>query len=315
MTLHDAGSYTGWMIGRRLFVVAVVLCGLLSLARPHAQAIQRGLYVSVTDQAGTPVPDLGPSDFIVKEDGLAREVLRVGPAEEPMQIAILVDNSQAARNDIGLIRQALPEFVTAMTAPNEAGRRNQLAIIGVGERPTILANYSSSPAELQKGINRIWSLPGSGTYLLDGIVETSQGFKKRSATRPVMIAITREAVEYSNRHFDQVLDPLHASGAAFYALAIGQPSTSLSDEARNRSIVLDRGPTTTGGYREQLLTPMALEGKLKLLANQLTHEYLVTYARPQSLIPPEQVTIAAKNPALKARGTPINDEASHERGR
>ena len=54
------------------------------------------MYVSVLDKAGAPVPDLGPADFIVREDNVAREVLRVAPATDPMQIAILVDNSQAA---------------------------------------------------------------------------------------------------------------------------------------------------------------------------------------------------------------------------
>ena len=58
------------------------------------------MYVSALNDAGAPVPDLGPSDFIVREDNMAREVLRVEPAVEPMQIALLVDTSQAARNDI-----------------------------------------------------------------------------------------------------------------------------------------------------------------------------------------------------------------------
>ena len=78
--------------------------------------MQRSLYVSVLNDAGAPVPDLGPSDFIVREDGLAREVLRVAPATDPMQIAVLVDNSQAARDDIADMRKALQAFVTAMTA-------------------------------------------------------------------------------------------------------------------------------------------------------------------------------------------------------
>ena len=62
------------------------------------------MYVSVLNEQGFPVPDLGPSDFIVREDGVAREVLRVAPAIEAMQIAVLVDNSAAARNDISRAR-------------------------------------------------------------------------------------------------------------------------------------------------------------------------------------------------------------------
>jgi len=55
----------------------------------------------------------------------------------------------------------LPAFVTALTDPNESGARNQVALIAFGERPTVFTEYTSSPAELQKGINRIWAQRGS----------------------------------------------------------------------------------------------------------------------------------------------------------
>jgi len=289
--------------------VFLLLAGALTApAHVAGQALQRSLYVSVVNDAGAPVPDLGPADFVVREDNVTREVLRVAPADEPMQIAILVDNSAASRDNIAHFRTALPPFVTALTNPNASGAKNQVAIIAVGERPTILTEYTSSPTELQKGINRIWSLPQTGAYLLDAILETVTGFKKREAKRPVIIAITQEGTEFSYGHYDQVLGPLRDSGAAFYALVLGHPNGSLSDEARSRNVVLDEGTRATGGSREQLLTPMALPPKLKTLGDQLTHQYLVTYARPDSLIPPEHVTVAAAKSGLTARGTPVKEK-------
>jgi hypothetical protein len=266
------------------------------------------LFVSVLDQNGAPVPDLGPSDFVVKEDNVTREVLRVVPATDPMQIAVLVDTSQAARDQISFIRQALPPFAAAMTAPSDNNKSSEVAIIGIGERPTILSEYSSDPARVKKGIDRIWSLQGSGMYLLDGIVEVSQGLKKREAMRPVIIGIATAGVEYSNRHHDQVIDPMKGIGAAFYMLALGQPDTSLSIESRERAAVYDEGTRVTGGYQEQLLTGMALGPKLLQLADQLKHQYKLTYSRPESLIPPEKVTVSAAKPGLTARGTPVKDQ-------
>ena len=100
-----------------------------------------------------------------------------------------------------------------------------------------------------------------------------------------------------------MLEPLRDSGAPFYALMIGTPSGDISDEGRSRSIVVDRGPNETGGRRDQLLSGMALNDRLKQLATQLTHQYRVTYARPQSLIPPERVTVSTPRVGLIARGT------------
>src|SRR5438046_1424668 len=111
---------------RRRFAAAAIVLASLSLARPirvGAQQSLRSMYVSVVDQAGAPVAGLGPSDFMVREDNAAREVLRVAPADEPMQVAVLVDTSQTARDDISYMRTALPPFVTALTNPNEAGDR------------------------------------------------------------------------------------------------------------------------------------------------------------------------------------------------
>jgi hypothetical protein len=295
------------MTNRRLAVVAlsVVACALAWTHTVDAQAIQRALYVSALNEAGAPVADLGPSDFIVREDNIAREVLKVEPAVAPMQIAVVVDTSQGARDDIAHMRTALPAFVTALTSGEV---KNETAIIAIGERPTVYTNYTFNQAELKKGIDRIWSVQGSGAYLLDGIIEICQGFKKRGAQRPVIVAILSEGPELSNRQHDQVLEPLRASGAAFHAITLGRPSTSLSDEARERNIVLDEGPRATGGRREELLTAMALGGKLAQLADELTHQYKVTYARPQSLIPPERVTVAAAKAGLTARGTLIKEE-------
>ena len=266
------------------------------------------MYVSVVDRDGTPVPDLAPSDFVVKEDNLTREVLRVTPAEEPMQIALLVDTSQAATEHISHIRTALPPFAVDMTNPNPGGRKSEVAIIGIGERPTILSEYSSDPKQIQKGIDRIWALRQSGMYLLDAIIEVTQGLKKREAARPVMIAIATSGREFSNRVHDQAIDPLKATGTAFYALMLGQPDTGLSTESRERAMVLDLGTAVTGGYHEQLLTAMSLGPKLKQLATQLTHQYKVTYSRPESLIPPEKITVGAAKAGLVARGTPIREE-------
>lgn len=297
------------MSSRRLLpaVFTLVAAALAGSAHLGAQAIQRALYVSVLDEAGNPIRALQPTDVVVREDNVAREVLRVAPADEPMQIAVLIDTSTASRDNISHFRTALPPFITALTNPNAAGTKNQVAIVAFGERPTIVAEYTSNVAELQKGINRLWSLPATGAYLLDAILEVTQGLKKREARRPVIIAITQEGTELSYRQYDQVLGPLRDSGAAFYALMIGTPSGALNDEARSRNIVVDEGTRTTGGYREQLLTPMAIAGKLKTLADQLTHQYLVTYAHPQSLIPPEKVTVTAAKPGVTARGTLVKD--------
>jgi hypothetical protein len=310
MQFTRVSTYTGLM--KRFMLVGVSAFAAFVLSHPatlRSQAIERSMYVSVVDQAGAPVPNLGPADFIVREDNLSREVLRVVPATDPMQIAILVDNSTPAAPLVPNIRRALPAFIEALTKPTASGRRNEVAVVTLGSRPAILANYSIDAAPLTKAVDRLWEDTfNSGYYLLNGIIEVSQGFKKREATRPVIVAITGEGAELSSRHPDQVLEPLRDSGAALHVISIGLPAGGISDEARDRDRVVDEGPRISGGTHTQLLVPSALPAKLQQLATVLTNTYRVIYAHPDSLIPPERVTVAARRADLTALGTPVKDQ-------
>jgi VWFA-related protein len=308
----DVRSRTGafkWSAEIRPLAAAFLLSAVtLASVSPLAQAVQKAMYVSVVDQAGAPVPDLGPSDFIVREDDVTREVVSVAPADEPMQVAVLVDTSNVAREHIPYLRDAVPTFVNTLIS----GPRNQVAIVGFGERPTILADYTSNSAVLKKATDLIWANPMSGPYLLDAILEISEGLTKREAPRPVIVAIAAEGQELSYRHDDQVLDRLRKSGAQLYVLMLGTPYSGRNEEARSREIVISRGPDDSGGRREQVLTAIGLGSRLKLLADQLRHQYRVTYSRPQTLIPPEKVTVRAKGAGRTARGALIKDSQARQ---
>jgi len=273
------------------------------------------MYVSVVDQAGNPVTDLAAADFVVREDNLSRGVLRVSPADDPMQIAILVDNSTAAREHVINLRNALPEFVDALLKPTAGGMRNQISIIGLAERPTVLADSTFDRDQLSKAISRIWEQSMSGYYLLDATREVIQGFKKRDAARPVIVALTTDGPELSFTGYHAVLDAIAQSNTAFHVISLGRPSNSTDDFSIARNTVIDQGTVQSGGSHDRLLTSLALGTKLQQLANVLTHEYRVTYAHPDSLIPPEKITVSTRRPNLIARGRPVKQSAQGAQAR
>lgn len=280
-----------------VWLVALLAAAASGLA---AQPQERSLYVSLVDKDGAPVLGAGPDAFLVREDGVRRELLRVRTASDPIQIALLVDTSQAATPAMQDIRKGVEAFVKEMAGPHE------IAIITIGERPTIQSDYTSNPKLLEKGIGRLFGTQGSGAYLLDAIVETATGLLKREAARPVIIAIATEGVEFSTRHFDTVLKALRDSGAAFHALVLPPQSNDVgNDETRNRNVVFDRGTTESGGRRTNLLSSMGIADELKEVGTELKAQYLLTYSRPQSLLQPERIEVKAANPVLTARGTPV----------
>jgi VWFA-related protein len=274
---------------------------LVAMSALRAQTLQRGIYTSVLDKDGNPVAGLTAADFVVREDNLAREVLRVEPATAPMQMALLVDNSARSGNTLRDIREAAAEFIKGVTG---TPMKNEVAVIAVAERATILVDYTTDQARLLKGAP-IFTQPGSGAYMLDGILETARGFKKREAGRPVMVAIATNGPELSNRYRDQVIGALKDVGASLHIVMVGTPPTDITtSEGRERAYIFSDGTEQTGGRYDNVLAPSALGARLKQVADELTHQYLVIYARPQSLIPPEHVKITSKRQDLTVRGTP-----------
>jgi VWFA-related protein len=285
---------------RAVFVTAsVAFVGAGTTAPAYAQAgvRERTIYTSVVDKNGEPVTRLGVDEFVVREDGARREVLRVTPATEPISIALLIDNSQAATDDIRNIRDGVTAFVQQMH------KEHEIAIIAIGDRPTILQDYTRNAELLKAAIGRLFAVPSAGMTLLDAIVETSKGLEKREGPRAVIVPVITDGTEFSNRHYRQVLDAMKASGAALHAVTIGTFPTSLDDPIRNRASVLDEGPRGTGGQRVSLLTSMAVEGALQKLARELSNQHKVVYGRPDSLLQPEAVTVTVTRPGLTARGT------------
>lgn len=261
------------------------------------QAAERRLYVSVVDEQGAPVTDLGVSDFNVREDGALREVLRVGRATDAMQIAVLIDDTQAATQAIPDERKALQAFVTALHDGNE------IALLAFGERPSVLVDYTSALPKLTAGVNRLFARPGAGSYLLEAIMETTKGFRAREAKRPVIVALTTEGEEFSNDYYVAVIDALHRSRAQFHAIvrSLGDTAGATSEGVRNRNMVLADGTQTTGGRRDYILADSAFTPKVEQLAAELKNQYLLVYARPHTLIPPEQLEVTVTRPGLTAR--------------
>lgn len=270
-----------------------------------AQSAERVLYVNVWDQATrAPITGLGTDAFAVREDGLAREVLRATPATSPMSVAIVVDNSEAATPTIADLRKALSGFVKALDGIGP------IAVVTVADRPTILRDYTTDPKQLHDAVNRVFALPGSGATLLDAIVEVSKGLSRRETDRAAMVIVTGENREFSNRHYQDVLEELAKGGAQMHALVLTGPGgTALTDEARNRASVLDLGPRASGGTREDILTSQAFDVKLQELAKILKSQHRVVYARPQTLIPPEKVEVSATKPGQVASGAPARGQA------
>jgi hypothetical protein len=283
------------------FIVAlaahvVPLAAGLPGAQDQPAGRTRAIYVSVEGRDGAPLAGLTRDGFIVREDGVAREVLKVERATAPVQIMLLVDDSAAADPMIADLRRGLNAFVDAMQGKAELG------LVTIGERPTSVTELTSNVDAIKKGVARVFSRPGSGAYFLEGLSDVARGLQRRETTRPHIVAvISEEGVEFSTLDAVNVLDRLYASRATLHVLSVGRPSGSMEDEIRQRNIAIADGTERTGGRRDQVLASSGLTEALKRVAAEIFNQYLVTYGAPDALIPPERVEVSVKTPGATAR--------------
>jgi VWFA-related protein len=261
----------------------------------------------VVDKDRHAVAGLAVADFVVKEDGASREVLRAGRTADPIDLAIIVDTSTAIQPYQNDVRKALTAFVTRMAGEHSAS----VALLAMADRPTILCDYTSSVAELTKAVQRIFAQPNAGTVFQDAVSDTVKGLRVHDNPRRAIVAITTEGTDFSNVPYERTLDALRESGASFHALVItDRTGAAVRDQlARERAIVIDEGTRATGGRRDDLLSSMALSDALTSLAEDLTQQYKVVYGRPGSLMPPKKIEVSVKRPDVETRATLVRPKS------
>jgi len=291
----------------RTIVWLLALVAGSALAHPAAaQTTEHTAYVSVLDADNHPVGGLDVPDFVVTEDGRTREVLRAGRTSDPIDLAVIIDNSFAAQPHINDMRRALEKFFETM-----ADRNATIALVGMADRPTVLMDYTSGAAETKKGIDKIFAQPGAGMVFQDTLSETLRGLMRRDNPRRAVLILTGEGTDFSNIPYRNTLDTIRESGAAVHVLQLTDRSLAraiVDDRVRERGLVIDEGTRMSGGRRQDVLSSMAYADALARVAEDLANQYKVVFGRPGVLVPPKAFAVTVKDKKLKARGTLVREK-------
>jgi hypothetical protein len=266
-----------------------------------AQGRTQHIYVSATDKAGLPVRSLTAADFTIKEDGRDREVLGLAPATAPLQVALLIDNSQSTMGMVAELRQGMANFVAAMLKANP---QTTISLATFGDRPTPVEGFTSAAPPLIRAVQRTFPVSGSGAYFTDAVIDASKALKKEGGPRPVVVAFVNEAgEEFSNSSRRQAIEALQNAGAQMWVVVMqGTGSLPMTQEARDRAALVGDTTNDSGGTSLQLLNRISFPDKMVELAGLLNTQLEVTYGRPEQLIPASKldVKVAAKDVKLRA---------------
>jgi hypothetical protein len=96
--------------------------------------------------------------------------------------------------------------------------------------------------------------------------------------------------------FDAVAD---AKASLWVVARQGFSSSTASPENRERAMVIGDVTTRSGGRNSIVFDGSALKGRFAEVASQLLSQFVVTYGRSETLVPPEKLEIRLVNQDLK----------------
>ena len=272
--------------------VAIALAFMPALAA--RQDSQKTIYVTVLDENNVPITDLKPEEIGVFEGGVQRAIVSAKRATAPMSILMLGDTSkvaggggvdqrktaQAAGEMIRDLRAAFSEFSKDILA---ASPESELGVMEFGQAAILITNFTSKPADIEKGITRLFPKPDADSVLLEAIMEGAKELDKRKNMRRAMISINIEpGNEASREPPNNILKSLAQSRAPLYSISLQKGD--LRDQ--RRGVVLPQLAQQTGGRHQIIVGQSALVGLAKGVAAGLINQYEITYTRPAGPMPP-----------------------------
>ena len=283
---------------RDKFALAAGLAGLVavSVSTPSAsqrETRERGILVGVSTSSDAPVTDMKVTDFTVRENDIAREVIRVSPAPPPSHVYLLIDDSQATQGLSNFLRPALTATISKLAALEPAP---QQAFMTFGERPNRRVDFTPNPEALLKVAGGLFPVTGSGAYLLQAITDITKDLKKREAASPVIFAFVSESgPEFSSELHRQVADALRSAGASLWVVTLQRgPIAMEASAARERASVLGDVTRDSGGMNKVVLSAQGIEQGFNTVTALLKSRYLVTYGRPDSTVPPDKIEVTSR---------------------
>ena len=299
----------------RSWTLLVLPVAFLLVVRPslaaRVQGTDKTIFIAVVDGAGKSAPGLTVRDIAVREDNVDREVVSVKPASQPLYLYILGDTSRQAGNQgmmgretasggTELIRDIRGSLAQGVKKLFEQSPDSQVAVMEFGQAAITITKFTNKPADVTKGINRFFPKPDAGSVLLEALVEASKVLAKAPSPRRAIISINIEPGEEESRQEPQkIMDALRESGATLWSVSLQK------GQLRNpsRDIVLNRLTQVSGGRREFLIGPSAIESMIKLYVDILCSQYEVTYKRPASSAKVEAVQVGVGRPGLKVHAS------------
>jgi len=242
-------------------VDTVVTKGLAFAETVDVELVQ--VTVSVTDGKNKYVRGLPQTAFRVYEDGQPQKVSHFASENLPLDLVLAVDVSSSMKEAMPKVREAVKEFLKALTP------RDQVSVLGFNDTIFTLTRRTTDPDQRLKAVDRL--APWGATALYD-VVIAGTDMLGRGQGRKAMLVFSDGEDQGSHASLADAERKLEASDVTLYVIAQGR-GTKMAALKK----VMTRLAGASGGRALVTEKPEELRAAFADLLEELSNQYLLGY--------------------------------------
>jgi Ca-activated chloride channel family protein len=278
--------------------ILVFVTSLAALAQDRDSTIKVdvklvNVFVTVTDDHGSPVAGLNKEDFSLQEDGKDQKIAVFDRESAlPLSIVLAVDTSLSTRKDLPLELASAKHFAHTILRPVDA-----LALYEFSEVVNEITPFTSDLKRIDSAVDRIRL--GSATALYDALYLGAQALDPRQG-RKVMVVITDGGDTVSKVDYKEAVRSAQEAEAIVYSIIVVPVEASAGRDTGGEHALVTLSEETGGKYFYATSVPQ-LEDAFRKISDELRTQYLLAYYPSQRLADSE-----FRRLEVKVSGTPAN---------
>jgi Ca-activated chloride channel family protein len=233
------------------------------------------VFVTVTDEHGSPVGSLKKENFDLQEDG-REEKIAVFQKESalPLSIVLAIDTSLSTRKDLPLEVQSARRFASAILRPVDA-----VSVYGFSEVVSEVVSFTSDLKRIDRGIDHIKL--GAATALYDALYLGAEALDSRQG-RKVMVVITDGGDTVSKTDYKEALRAAQEAEAIVYSIIVVPVESNAGRDTGGEHALIQMSEDTGGKYFYASSLPQ-LDQAFQKISDELRTQYLLAYYPSQKL--------------------------------
>ena len=227
------------------------------------------VFVTVTDERGSPVANLVKENFQLLEDGIPQKISIFGKESElPLSIVLDIDTSLSTRKDLPLELASARRFAHAILRPVDG-----LSLFEFSEIVDQVVPFTSELRIIDRGIDHLHL--GAATALYDALYLGAEALENRQG-RKVLVVITDGGDTVSKTSYQEALRAAQQAEAIVYSIIVVPIEASAGRDTGGEHALIQLSEDTGGKYYyANSLTQ--LDSAFRSISDELRTQYLLAY--------------------------------------